>query len=268
MRPGPVPAGQRTTAPGAPVAAAQAAAQAATAAAVKAAPIPFGTGPAGDFFRELVFVTPELETVGSTAPFGVPTTLEGYPTGGECGDEPDALGPVYVDRFVAWSPGGTKIAVFDHSGDVITALAVSEGFFHLDTRHLSHFYLTVYGGQRPILLSSGLRDDNSVLTCDLSNPDISGEDGEAELQNDLVHIRRTRFIYRGSLFERLAGLCNDLHLLAEEYDPHGQRQLGNFPQAFSHLALINSAHVLAGSAGGAWQVTNRSPPGPAARIGR
>ena len=44
-----------------------------------------------------------------------------------------------------------------------------------------------------------------------------------------------------ALFERLLGLCNDVGLLAEEYDPRAQRQLGNFPQAFSHLALINTA---------------------------
>ncbi len=43
------------------------------------------------------------------------------------------------------------------------------------------------------------------------------------------------------MFEPLLGLCNDVGLLAEEYDPAGRRQLGNFPQAFSHLALINTA---------------------------
>jgi GH15 family glucan-1,4-alpha-glucosidase len=44
-----------------------------------------------------------------------------------------------------------------------------------------------------------------------------------------------------TLFEKLLGLCNDVGLLAEEYDPVARRQLGNFPQAFSHLALINTA---------------------------
>ncbi len=44
-----------------------------------------------------------------------------------------------------------------------------------------------------------------------------------------------------AMFERLLALCNDVGLLAEEYDPVGRRQLGNFPQAFSHLALINTA---------------------------
>jgi GH15 family glucan-1,4-alpha-glucosidase len=49
------------------------------------------------------------------------------------------------------------------------------------------------------------------------------------------------------LFEHLLSLRNDLGLLAEEYDPVAKRQLGNFPQAFSHLALIDSASNLAAS---------------------
>jgi GH15 family glucan-1,4-alpha-glucosidase len=44
-----------------------------------------------------------------------------------------------------------------------------------------------------------------------------------------------------ALFERLLGLTNDLGLLAEEYDVKRQRQVGNFPQAFSHLTLIGAA---------------------------
>lgn len=46
------------------------------------------------------------------------------------------------------------------------------------------------------------------------------------------------------MFERLIGLCNDVGLLAEEYDPIDRRQVGNFPQAFSHIALINTAYNL------------------------
>ena len=48
-----------------------------------------------------------------------------------------------------------------------------------------------------------------------------------------------------ALFERLTGVCNDVGLLAEEYDPRAGRMLGNFPQAFSHVALINSGLRLA-----------------------
>ncbi|MFJ3019405.1 glycoside hydrolase family 15 protein [Streptomyces tendae] len=47
-----------------------------------------------------------------------------------------------------------------------------------------------------------------------------------------------------ALFERLLALRNGLGLLAEEYDPVQQRQLGNFPQAFSHMGLIQSARLL------------------------
>ncbi|MDE2513480.1 MAG: glycoside hydrolase family 15 protein, partial [Alphaproteobacteria bacterium] len=47
-----------------------------------------------------------------------------------------------------------------------------------------------------------------------------------------------------TLFERLLALRNDVGLLAEEYDPHARRLLGNFPQAFSHVGLINTAHNL------------------------
>ena len=52
-----------------------------------------------------------------------------------------------------------------------------------------------------------------------------------------------------AMFERLLTLRNDVGLLAEEYDPVGRCQLGNFPQAFSHLALINSALNLEDSHG-------------------
>ncbi len=51
------------------------------------------------------------------------------------------------------------------------------------------------------------------------------------------------------LFERLAGLCNDVGLLSEEYDPHLKRMVGNFPQAFSHLCLITTALNLSRATG-------------------
>ena len=48
-----------------------------------------------------------------------------------------------------------------------------------------------------------------------------------------------------AMFERLLGLANDVGLFAEEYDPKARRFLGNFPQAFTHLALVAAAHTLA-----------------------
>jgi GH15 family glucan-1,4-alpha-glucosidase len=46
------------------------------------------------------------------------------------------------------------------------------------------------------------------------------------------------------LFERLLTLCNDVGLLSEEYDVKSKRQVGNFPQAFSHIALLSAANHL------------------------
>ncbi len=56
-----------------------------------------------------------------------------------------------------------------------------------------------------------------------------------------------------ALFERLLALRNDVGLLAEEYDPRAKRQIGNFPQAFSHIALINTAYNLTKAGGPAEQ---------------
>ena len=53
-----------------------------------------------------------------------------------------------------------------------------------------------------------------------------------------------------ALFERLLTYGNDLGLFAEEYDPGSRRLLGNFPQAFTHFALVNTAHLLAAIDGG------------------
>jgi GH15 family glucan-1,4-alpha-glucosidase len=51
------------------------------------------------------------------------------------------------------------------------------------------------------------------------------------------------------IYDRLLAIRNDVGLLAEEYDPEAGRQLGNFPQAFSHVCLVNTARNLAAGAG-------------------
>ncbi|HVB71434.1 MAG TPA: glycoside hydrolase family 15 protein [Acidimicrobiales bacterium] len=59
------------------------------------------------------------------------------------------------------------------------------------------------------------------------------------------------------MFNRLCGLCNDVGLLSEEYDPQDKRLLGNFPQAFSHVALINTAANLSMSEHGPSMMRSR-----------
>jgi GH15 family glucan-1,4-alpha-glucosidase len=59
-----------------------------------------------------------------------------------------------------------------------------------------------------------------------------------------VYVQQGRRADAERLFERLLGLRNDVGLLSEEYDPAARQMLGNFPQAFSHLALVNTAFNL------------------------
>ncbi|GAA3763924.1 hypothetical protein GCM10022379_34560 [Micromonospora maritima] len=66
----------------------------------------------------------------------------------------------------------------------------------------------------------------------------------------------------GHLFERLAGRTNDLGLFSEQVDPRDGAALGNFPQAFSHIGLINAAGGLGDLDAGHREL----PPGPGRRI--
>ena len=72
-----------------------------------------------------------------------------------------------------------------------------------------------------------------------------------------AYVLQGRMAEARQLFDRLLGLRNDVGLLAEEYDPRAGRQLGNFPQAFSHLALVNTAHNLTRAAKPARQRAER-----------
>ena len=91
--------------------------------------------------------------------------------------------------------------------------------------------------------------DGLVLRYDSSETDDGLPPGEGAflacsfwLVDAYVMLGRTDDARR--LFEQLLSLRNDVGLLAEEYDTGSKRQVGNFPQAFSHLALVNTAHNL------------------------
>ena len=92
--------------------------------------------------------------------------------------------------------------------------------------------------------------DGLVLRYDTKGTDDGLPPGEGAflacsfwLADNFVLLGRTDDARR--LFERLLSLRNDVGLLAEEYDPRLKRQVGNFPQAFSHLALVDTALNLA-----------------------
>src|SRR5437870_6629308 len=124
--------------------------------------------------------------------------------------------------------------VLDSHGDIGASAGGPDGLFNGDTRYLARLEL-VLDEVQPLLLGSNLRDDNSALTVDLTNPDIY-RDGRILLQKDMLHIVRTIFLWRGTAYQRI-GLQNhgdrpasfDLTLLfdndfADLFEVRGERR--------------------------------------------
>src|ERR1700676_5495161 len=95
--------------------------------------------------------------------------------------------------------------VLDSHGDIGASAGGPDGLFNADTRYLARLEL-VLDGVQPLLLGSNLRDDNSALTVDLTNPDVYSND-RIVLQKDMLHIVRTVFLWRGTAYQRI-GLQN------------------------------------------------------------
>jgi glycogen debranching enzyme len=95
--------------------------------------------------------------------------------------------------------------VLDSHGDIGASAGGPDGLFNADTRYLARLEL-VLDQLQPLLLGSNLRDDNSALTIDLTNPDIYRQD-RIVLQKDMLHIVRTIFLWRGTAYQRI-GLQN------------------------------------------------------------
>jgi glycogen debranching enzyme len=91
--------------------------------------------------------------------------------------------------------------VFDSHGD-IGAVGGAEGLFHSDTRSLSQREQLKHG-QQLLLLGSNLRDDNTLLTVDLTNPDMYFDD-HLVLPKDTLHVVRTIFLWHDTFYQRLA----------------------------------------------------------------
>jgi len=76
------------------------------------------------------------------------------------------------------------------------------------------------------------------------------------------YVLQGRYAEARRLFDRLLSRCNDVGLLAEEFDPLSGRMLGNFPQAYSHVGLINSALSLSREMGPAAERAAKAPEHP------
>lgn len=109
-----------------------------------------------------------------------------------------------------------------------------------------------------------LMADGFVMRYDTANSKDGLPPGEgAFLACSFWMVSNLKFLGRlkdaTRLFERLISLANDVGLLAEEYDCEHKRQVGNFPQAFSHIALVNAAFDLVGHDGSSDQRLKRQP---------
>jgi len=92
-------------------------------------------------------------------------------------------------------------AIFDRYGDIQPVGLGEQGIFHSGTRFLSKLVLQI-AGERPMLLSSTVREDNILLAVDLSNPDIN-DGGKVILPRGALHIYRTKFLWQGVCYERV-----------------------------------------------------------------
>src|SRR5258707_3981485 len=87
---------------------------------------------------------------------------------------------------------GDAFAVFDHYGDIKPVGLGEEGLYFDGTRFLSCLLLSL-GPDRPLFLSSTVREDNDVLAVDLTNPDVSRA-GRVEVARGTLHVSRIKFL--------------------------------------------------------------------------
>jgi glycogen debranching enzyme len=92
-------------------------------------------------------------------------------------------------------------AVFDHYGDVNPGGLGEEGLYHGGTRFLSNLRLRL-GQERPLFLSSTVKQDNDLLAVDLTNPDVA-QDGHVVVPRGTVHLSRVCFLWKGVFYQRL-----------------------------------------------------------------
>ena len=97
---------------------------------------------------------------------------------------------------------GESFVVLDSHGDIGASAGGPDGLFHNDTRFVSHLELLL-NGMQPLLLGLNVRDDNTSLTVDLTNPDMYFQD-HLVLPKDTLHILRTIFLWRDTAYQRLA----------------------------------------------------------------
>ena len=111
---------------------------------------------------------------------------------------------------------GTMFAVFDRLGDIHSTGMGEQGVFFEGTRHLSEMSLRLWR-ERPLLLSSNIEPNNFLFTADLANLDVSREN-TVVIHRGTLHLLRSKFLWRGSLYEELKFVNYGMQSLAVPMD--------------------------------------------------
>ena len=98
-----------------------------------------------------------------------------------------------VDDRTSVLKQGDAFAIFDRFGDIEEFGGGALGLYHHDTRFLSKLVLRL-AGERPLLLSSTIKEDNAVLAVDLMNPDIA-RTSEPAIPRGSVHVFRSKVLW-------------------------------------------------------------------------
>jgi glycogen debranching enzyme len=106
---------------------------------------------------------------------------------------------------------GDTFGVFDMHGDAIPSGSGEHGLYHGGTRFLSRFELLL-GRRRPLLLSSAITQDNTILAVDLTNPDVTKGDTRL-VPRGALHIFRSRVLCQGGMAERIRVANHALHAI-------------------------------------------------------
>lgn len=97
---------------------------------------------------------------------------------------------------------GDSFAVFDRFGDIQSLGQGEQGLYHEDMRHLSHMELRLDDGRRPVFLNSTIKEDNSLLTVDLTTPDIYHND-KLVIPHDTIHLFRAKLLWHDVCYEHI-----------------------------------------------------------------
>jgi GH15 family glucan-1,4-alpha-glucosidase len=143
-----------------------------------------------------------------------------------------------MEKGVDHQRGRFKRAYDDDNLDASLLLLAEVGFIAPD----DPIYLaTVLGIERELVTPEGLVMRYDTKTVEDGLPGGEGAFLPCSFWLANAYVLLGRLDDARKLFERLLGLCNDLGLISEEYDPKAKRLAGNFPQAFSHVALVSTA---------------------------